>query len=1692
MYKKGTKIIASMLVFMLTITHLSVIGEVFATSLEDQSVQTNNANVEFDSYFTNENQKTHSAIKTIGEENYLYTQINVKNAGYLKNAVVTLSSANFEIMETAENNQISKIEENKIYYNQIKSGNSVEVALPIQIPYSEEVALEQFNKENSIKLTATYVDGNGKEKQIEKEVIVSLAWTSQKQAELNMQVSKFVPYSINENKGVVLQTLVQSYLKDNTLPVKENKIEISVPTINGIKPQEVKVSANTTKATNGDETGVNFANTNYEYNAEENKLNIIVTNQANEQGKVSWKKQAQDEFVVTYIYSEEALNTIPEEGIQVTINANSSLTTYGASEESLTKTFSGQVTLKDQINNLVDFTISTATTSISKGQIYANYDAQNKIETQYSETITANVGMPELTDKIILEQNADNFVTENNEKVAAQTYYKTITINKNEFNKLLGEEGEICFYVGSTQIAKIDKQTQANEQGKLVVDLSELNINSLKIETSKPQTEGKLNIDIVKAIKGEIEYSKLEMRSFKSIELNLAAKAINGETEFASQTLAKEIPFTEPTSQAELVIDNSNLSTVVTNENVKITAILKTDSLDCMLYKNPTLQITLPSYIENINIKNIEVLFDTENSKLTFKSHQIVQNTDGTKTIIIELEGTQTEYTLGAVSKGVNVVITSDIIVNKFTSNKQDQIKMVYTNSNVISNARIRTMAVAETNEVAAETNEVAAAINVVAPVGVITTSTISNYAENAENITSISGEEKTATISILSEARNANLSMEVINNYNNTIDNISILGRTAFKGNKDILTLEDLGTTINMPLTSNIAVNNVDASKVAIYYSENANATKDVSLASNAWTKTPASLENIKSYLIVLTDYTMNTADRISFNYTMQIPANLQHNESAFENYVVYFNNNLETGTIEDKQASTKVGVTTGTGPVLETSISSNVNETEEVATGKFIKYTIAVKNTGKQVAEDVVAVVNLPEYLNLIEFLEGESGQYTTDYQSTNYTWNVGIINPNETLTKSFWIVVGSMNVEDICKDETHYQEYEGKKYHKSDIKHTTEDYKTTAELKVVVSAKDLAKNLESEVVRNNVKKAYFSISTGTTANGLETLNRDDEFKFNVTVSLLDSTKTANNTIVKVEIPSGLEYMNAQISKFNEEKAEYEIITDGINYDKNTRLLTINLGDVTYQDNREIQITSKVSELPENEYIRIITSIAKVSADGITEETSNPILDTIAKEGIKISQTSNVPENNSLSAGEKLTYILFIENIGGNTTSDLIITDKLSKELQYVDTEYIISGVSKKISNIDDNNTTKLTITIPKGETAEIRINTIVGESQEQVTISNSMKISSKSLGEKESNTIKHIIEKVDYEVIDGEQTTLRKISGQVWKDENNNGIKEENEAKLENVEVMLFNNQTAKLVTDSNGIVLKEKTDKDGNYTFKSLNTGSYTVIFLYDTSNYSATSYRTSNANAENNSDAVDSKITLDGVTRVAAITEEVKITDSNIYNIDLGLVSNPKFDLKLDKTVTSITIQDSNGTSKYEYKDTKLAKKDLVGKEINNTTIIVEYKIKVTNEGAISGFVKKIADYMPTEMKFNSELNKDWYTSENGVLYNSSLANTIINPGESKEVTLILTKKMTENNLGLYNNTAEIYEAYNDLGIEDVDSTAGNKMSNEDDISSADVLITVKTGETILFVGLSISIILTIGIGAYFIKKKVLR
>ena len=86
--------------------------------------------------------------------------------------------------------------------------------------------------------------------------------------------------------------------------------------------------------------------------------------------------------------------------------------------------------------------------------------------------------------------------------------------------------------------------------------------------------------------------------------------------------------------------------------------------------------------------------------------------------------------------------------------------------------------------------------------------------------------------------------------------------------------------------------------------------------------------------------------------------------------------------------------------------------------------------------------------------------------------------------------------------------------------------------------------------------------------------------------------------------------------------------------------------------------------------------------------------------------------------------------------------------------------------------------------------------------------------------------------------------------------------------------------------------------------------------------------------------------------------------------------------------------------------------------------------------------------------------------------------------------MTLTKSMTEDNTGRINNTAEIVEAYNELGIEDSNSTPGNKTKGENDMGSADVIISIGTGAIIFYSTVTIVVIIAIlsGITIPLVKK----
>ena len=169
----------------------------------------------------------------------------------------------------------------------------------------------------------------------------------------------------------------------------------------------------------------------------------------------------------------------------------------------------------------------------------------------------------------------------------------------------------------------------------------------------------------------------------------------------------------------------------------------------------------------------------------------------------------------------------------------------------------------------------------------------------------------------------------------------------------------------------------------------------------------------------------------------------------------------------------------------------------------------------------------------------------------------------------------------------------------------------------------------------------------------------------------------------------------------------------------------------------------------------------------------------------------------------------------------------------------------------------------------------------------------------------------------------------------------------------------------------------------------------------------------------------------------------------------------------------------------------MAQYGIRAKYLAGTDVYIEYTFKVTNNGDVAGYASEIVDYLPQGMSFNSNLNGDWYTGTDGNLYTKALADTELKAGESKELKLVLTKKMNTENTGNVSNTAEISKDFNIYGISDHNSKTANKAQGEDDMSTADMIITVSTGETLIYTSVIIMSLLigcAVTFGTYGIVK----
>lgn len=1650
MYKKCKKIVASMLVLLIMLTNLSSIGvhigEVIAADINNQNAKTKNPNVEIDTYFIQEQEKkTYEATKNVGEENKIIAQITVKNSGYLKDAKIEFENTNFNILDTITSEFISHVntKNNEILLNQIDAGESIRIEIPIEFKNAEEYDPNQFNAVNKAKISGIYIDNKAVQNKIEKEMLLSLNWVTSSEAVVEAKVSKFVPYNINGEKGLIMQTTITSGVKENTAPIKVEELKIQIPNINNIPPKDIKVNANSMIATTGEENGLSFNENNYSIN--EGIVTINVQNIKDGNQNISWKKQGQNEYVITYIYPEEALNN--EKAIIASMKVNSNITLYNANETLLQANYENELEMNEKIGNVVDFTIET-TESLSKGQMYANYIANEKQEVLYNEKVIANIGLANLIDEIVINKNADIFKSETEQASTTYAnknyaYYKSISIAKENLSKILGEEGYIKIYSKDKEVAIIDKNVKEDENGNIEVKVNELDINDIKLQTSKPQKEGKLEINLEKAIKTDIDYSKAQISKMEKLNTQIKAVAsLKGEI-LVEQNVEANINLVEPQAKVELVSNTTEFSTLVKNENVQLKAILNTSSNYNKLYTNPKIVLELPSYVEQIDIKNIELLYEEE---LVKEKEELKVAPDGTKILEITLKGTQTKYSKDAITGGTNIIITADITTNNLTPTKQDKITMTVINEN--------------------ENTQVAIPINFIAPLGIVTVNKISNYAEGKE-LTALTTNEE-ASLEVQEPAKNAVGEIQVINNYNNPIKNVTILGRTLAEGTTNPENAsESLNNTLNIPMLGKIKSN--EAKDVNIYYSENGNADKDLNNPENGWKQEVANFSNVKSYLIELNENeNMNIGDSIKFTYDMQIPENLRYSQTASSLYTVYFDNEQQEQTLEDKTTSRMVTLSTGVAPDLKVTLSSTAKENSVVRDGMYLTFTAEVENLGTIDAKNTKLSITAPS-------VENEQGSYTvlhTEYKEEDF------FNGYDDSTEPEKII----NIGEVKAGQKVKVEFE-MKIESVDLKPEV----TEMTLPIVVRA--IADEMEKEVKSNEyilkVAKADITLMVMHSLTTDSTLIKDDEIIYSTKVRQVNHSGSLKYVKIKMQIPKGLEIEEADIKEIIITK---EIIHN-VNIDKKNNIVEFIIQEFSVDSMIKCNVKTKIGDI-----MGEISPKVTAEVNG-NEYIGNSIKNKVSKLNFTIEQTRL--DKPYVKENEQITFEYKITNTSDVYTSDFTFENIIPDGMKITDIEIETNGQNTKVK---DYSTDKLVISrsFHANQTVIYRITmqaNLLPDVELEKVIENYASIYAKGFEKIESNRVKVTIEyNEDVHDTDEDQpqnpnkpvSNKKIISGIAWLDENLDGERNDNEKLLSGIEVRLLNKETNKVMQTT-------ATSSNGEYSFTGVNKGEYLVVFVYDTEEYKLTEYKKNNVSQSTNSDFINTIMEIRRKEQTVAVSDTIKVTDSNVRNIDIGLIELDKSDMKLDKYISAVTITYGNTIKTYNYDNLKVAKVEIPAKELKNATVIVEYKIVLTNEGSIANYVRKVVDYTPKGMNFNSELNKDWYTSNNGDLYNSSLANTKIEPGQSKEMSLTLIKKMTDTNTGIVNNNAEIYEVYNEEGKQDVDSIAGNKVSGEDDMSSADLVISVKTGDAIIYTIIISSIIcIVLAVSIYYIRKIVLR
>ena len=1383
-----------------------------------------------------------------------------------------------------------------------------------------------------------------------------------------------------------------------------------------------------------------FNTDNYTFSDIDGKLSINIQN--GQDDKIAWQKNAEDVLVVTAKYPETAELT------NSSITTNYTITTYDGKE--LKPTDSITTAIANNVEKVVSIAEKETINEMSKGKIYTGKNVDYKTNTE------VYIDYADFIQTLEITENEVKAIKGEEEKDLAVNY-KEIKLNRANIVSILGDTWTINIKDPNNSNNNVTlNESTPDENGDIIVTCAE-GVNKLNIELSRPANNGTFKYEVTKTIKNT-NYGINEIKEFAKIKDSNQVKYTKTEGENTSKASAT-INLTNTKTKASIEVEPLTLTTSSEQElNMNVT--LESSSENRDLFKNPTIEIELPEQINSIGSEEEQVtcmlLYGENDLRIANNGFEIVEK-DNHFVINIKIEGEQKEYR----ENSPTIMITAPKIgLNRYATNSAEKIKMKYTNANVTAYEK-------EMNGKGYE--EVG--INIVSENSMILTNDIKEL-----NISTFGKEEdKEVPLESNVAAKNAKINMHVTNNEESDITGVKIIGKIPYIDGK-IERTSAVGTKTN--------------SGAKVYYTSIDNPTSNETLAENKWALAQPQKDS-KYFLILLN--TIGKGETFNFSYDIKIGENLPYNLTTESLYSVEYTNKL-TNT-QKRVESTKLVFTTGKVAELKQTISAKVQGKEikpgdEVKAGEIIEYTAVISNTGRQSANNVTVTANIPNNTTLLEVNPKYPG-FDESKDVYTYTEEYFIEKADKQLVKSNLSV--SENKEAIFNI----------------LVRVNEKLTETVNEKLDISVVDANGNTINGEFANKFTPAQVSVIVKPIAREANT-----ELEYGFACNYLAEIKNLTDKELKnVKVTVN----NNELVAINSMKYHSGETTEDVGGN------TFEIKSILPNDSAQIKIEASTTNKISNSDMATM-SLNVNDSNGNTYK-SNIISEKLVAERVDIqvkAESESNDSNKNVKQNEIITYTARIKNTGKKDVNNLKIEARLS---DYLDLQSVkVNGKDYKQYEIDADTGAEAEYSLIKisgialevGEEATIQIKGKVSnnlpEDKDSLKINNKFIVYEDSLLLSESNENEFIIKSESKnsgengnsgnQEINNNESNLYSISGTVWNDANNNGARDSEETFIEGVKVYAINSDTNKIVTYNNEEITAT-TGNNGTYTLTNLTKGNYIVLFEYDTEKYMVTTYQAEGVDNTMNSDAVKASKIVNEEEKLAAYTDSIDLAN-NESNIDLGLAEAKIFKLSLEKKISKIIVTNKNGTKTYNFDDTNLAKVEIAAKDLSESNVVIEYKLKVTNTGEVAGYAKSIVDYIPSSLTFNSGLNNDWYKKGDS-LYNTSLSDTLIEPGESKEVTLLLTKKMTESNTGLTNNKAAIETSYNSLGIENTDPTSVEAMNKETTQNSktsassssaqmpnsADTIIGVQTGSAVSYVALTLTVIIAICGLAYLVNKKLL-